>query len=343
MYELDPVADRRWQRFLQAHPRASVFHSPEWLQALNKTYGYEPVAFVDAPPGQEISCGQVFCVVRSWLTGTRLVSVPFSDHSALLLERPDELHRIMEALKQTERLKRYGYVELRPTQDLLFENTGFRNVVQFYLQTIDLDRDSAAIYRSFHKDCVQRKIKRSEREKLSYSGGRGEGILNQFYELLLLTHKRHHTPPQPRVWFRNLAQCLGEMMTIRIASRDGKPIAGIVTVTYKDVMMYKYGCSDARCHDLGGMAFLLWRSIQEAKELGMRVFDLGRSDVAHAGLIAFKEHWGSERHPLRYWRHPGQAFRGRHGSDFKALKTLLPLAPSAVLRLGGPILYRHMA
>jgi hypothetical protein len=133
------------------------------------------------------------------------------------------------------------------------------------------------------------------------------------------------------------------MMTVRIASRDGRPIAGIVTLTYKNVMTYKYGCSDARCHELGGMSFLLWRSIQEAKELGMRVFDLGRSDITHDGLIAFKEHWGAERHPLRYWRYRGKMFKRRHRFEFNTVKNLLPLAPNAVLRLGGPILYRHMA
>jgi lipid II:glycine glycyltransferase (peptidoglycan interpeptide bridge formation enzyme) len=272
-----------------------------------------------------------------------MVSIPFSDHTAILLKGPEEFYLVVDALKCKMQVSQCRYVELRPTQDMPFEDAGFTKAAPFYLHTIDLDRGLDSIYRRFHKDCVQRKIRRSEREGLSYSEGRHEEMLEHFYGLLLMTHKRHHTPPQPRLWFSNLAASLGERMTVRIASKHGKPIAAIVTLTYKNAMTYKYGCSDARFHGLGGMASLLWRSIQEAKTKGMQVFDLGRSDISHTGLIAFKEHWGAERRPLRYWRYSGETFKTRHRFEFNTLKNLLPLAPNAVLRLGGPFLYRHIA
>ena len=40
---LDPLADARWDDLLERHPRASVFHSRGWLEALKRTYGYEPI------------------------------------------------------------------------------------------------------------------------------------------------------------------------------------------------------------------------------------------------------------------------------------------------------------
>src|SRR5208282_5243177 len=52
----------------------------------------------------------------------------------------------------------------------------------------------------------------------------------------------------------------------------------------------KYGCSDARFNNLGGMHLLFWRSIEEAKKDGLRTFDLGRSGREGAGLNVFKVH-----------------------------------------------------
>ena len=105
-------------------------------------------------------------------------------------------------------------------------------------------------------------------------------------------------------WFQNLSDYLGENMKIRIASKDGQPIAGMLTLLISSRWTYKYGCSDARYHNLGGMAFLFWKTIQEAKRSGLEELDMGRSDLESAGLVTFKEHWGAERMTLKYWRYP---------------------------------------
>src|SRR5262245_3997897 len=91
VYELDPLADPRWCAFAQRHERSSVFHSPAWLNALRKTYRYRPVAFTTEPPGCDLRSAIVFCHVRSWLTGRRLVSLPFSDHCEPLVASADDL------------------------------------------------------------------------------------------------------------------------------------------------------------------------------------------------------------------------------------------------------------
>src|SRR5215467_14482639 len=79
-YQLDPIKDLRWAALVEKHPHASVFHSVAWLQALRNTYGYEPVVFTTSPPHAELTNAMVFCRIESWLTGRRLVSLPFSDH-----------------------------------------------------------------------------------------------------------------------------------------------------------------------------------------------------------------------------------------------------------------------
>src|SRR5207249_9061315 len=103
---------------------------------------------------------------------------------------------------------------------------------------------------------------------------------------------------------RNLVNCLGDKMKLRIASKAGQPIASIVTLSFKDVLVYKYGCSDERFHNLGGMQLLLWNALQDGKGTGAREFDLGRSAYGNAGLITFKDRCGAARSQLIYWRHP---------------------------------------
>src|SRR4030095_16686199 len=92
---LDPLKDPRWDTFLFEHPSASVFHTRGWLEALSRTYGYKPVAFVTSSQGEKLTNGIVFCRVNSWLTGHRLVSLPFSDHCQPLVGNKRELQVLL--------------------------------------------------------------------------------------------------------------------------------------------------------------------------------------------------------------------------------------------------------
>lgn len=340
IYELDPCTDPRWPRFLDRHPDASIFHSPEWLAALRRTYGYDPVVYTTSRPDSELTNGQPFCRVNSWLTGRRLVSLPFSDHAELLMKAAD-LESLSQHLQQPTRNTSRKYVELRPL-NAGFAHPLFGESSTFLCHRLRLDRNIDRLFRNFHKSCVQRKIQRAFRQKLEYADGRSGRLIHQFHYLLLKTHRRHQLPPQPISWFKNLSDCLGERLKIRIASKDGRPIAAMLTLSFKQSMVYKYGCSDARYHQLGGVAFLFWKAIQEAKMSGFTELDMGRSDLDNPGLITFKERWGAERSTLKYWRYTTDKTSRSIHRELKTAKKIFTFAPTFALTTAGRLLYRHV-
>ncbi|MGA8151713.1 MAG: GNAT family N-acetyltransferase [Terriglobales bacterium] len=341
LYELDPCKDVRWPGFLDRHPDSSIFHTPGWLEALRRAYGYEPIAYTTSPPRRELVNGQVFCRINSWLTGRRLVSLPFSDHAALLMNTADDARFLLSHLQKKVDDKHCKYVEIRPLDPSLVDPM-FRESSAFYWHRLRLEGDLDTLFRGFHKSCIQSKIRRAIRERLEYTEGTSDSMIQQFYRLLLPTQRRHHLPPQAISWFKTLSDCLPENMKIRTASKDGRPIASIITLSYKKSVVYKYGCSDARYHKLGGMPFLFWKTIQEAKALGFRELDLGRSDLDNPGLVAFKEHWGAERTTLTYWRYPAVMLSSSSQWELKAAKKILAFAPTAALSTVGRLLYRHV-
>jgi hypothetical protein len=342
LYSFDPCVDLRWPRFLGRRAEASAFHAPAWLEALRRTYGYEPVAYTTSPPGSELNDGLVFCRINTWLSDRRLVSVPFSDHAALLADDPDIFHQMFSFLQEQVGTKACKYVEVRPTVEPDIGAEGFVKTATFCWHRLRLDQDLEGLYKSFHKNSVQRKIRRSQKEGLTYAEGRSEQLIRRFYRLLLITHRRHRLPPQPISWFRNLADCWGDQLKIRVASKDGRDVASIVTLTYKKSMVYKYGCSDAKYHNLGGMVFLFWRAIQDAKSCALDELDLGRSDPDNSGLITFKDHWNAERRTLAYWGYPLRLRPDLNRWHLRAARGLFAVLPSAVLPRMGQLLYKHM-
>ena len=88
--------------FLQNHPDASIFHTRGCLEALRRTYGYQPVAFLPSLPWLHLTNAVAFCRVSSWLNGRRLVSLPLSDQSAPLVEHLEQLANLLFWLRQVQ-------------------------------------------------------------------------------------------------------------------------------------------------------------------------------------------------------------------------------------------------
>src|SRR6187399_1892795 len=156
VYSFNPLEDRRWTEFVDRHPNSSVFHTQGWLRVLNATYQYEPLAFTTSAPGAELKNALVFCAVRSWLTGLRLVSLPFSDHCEPLVENAQALAAFCERFRAERRDHGWRYVELRPARPVM-PQAGFDASERFFLHLLDLRPGPVALLAACHKDSVQRK------------------------------------------------------------------------------------------------------------------------------------------------------------------------------------------
>jgi CelD/BcsL family acetyltransferase involved in cellulose biosynthesis len=317
------------------------------LETLWRAYGYESVALTTAAPGENLRDGLVFCKVRSWLTGRRLVSIPFADHCEPLIDAADGFQALLSAASSEAAAMKARYIEIRPVTAETSTTPATQSASRYWLHQLDLRHSLDELFRGLHKDCIQRKIRRAERESLSYEEGTSQAFLERFYRLVVLTRRRQQLPPQPLSWFRTMITCMGDRLKIRLASKDGHTVAGILTLRHKDTMVYKYGCSDATFHNAGGMSMLLWKSIQEAKQNNLQRLDLGRSDWLDQNLATFKDRWGAQRSVLAYRRvYLSAVSPATPSTDLGwkelTLRKLLPRLPDSVFCAAGSLFYKHV-
>jgi hypothetical protein len=341
IYSIDPLKDTRWAEFIARNENSSVFHTPAWLEALRRTYGYPAMVYTTSGPTNALSNGVVLCRVNSWITGRRLVSVPFSDHCEPLVDSDVDLKAIVDELTRQVSNRNVGYVELRPLTLHSFPDSNIQSSYAFH--SLCLSDAPAEILRRTHKTSVQQPIKRAEREGLVYEIGTSETLLGSFYRLMIQTRRRHQAPPQPLQWFRNLIATMGDSLQIRVAFKESSAIAAILTLRHKNTLVYKYGCSDSAFQNLGGIQFLLWKAILEAKALGLDQLDFGRSDTDNLGLITFKDRWGAKSGELKYprWSRKDSHSPGKNHSR-GIIKHIVGALPDSVMQVAGRLLYRHV-
>jgi len=67
-----------WVNFVREHPSSNIFHCPQWAETIRKSYGlpFYVAAIMDQ---NNIICGAPFCISHSLFTGSRIISIPYSD------------------------------------------------------------------------------------------------------------------------------------------------------------------------------------------------------------------------------------------------------------------------
>jgi CelD/BcsL family acetyltransferase involved in cellulose biosynthesis len=341
---INPLKDPRWTELINRHPKASVFHTVEWLNALRSTYGYEPIVFTSSASDTWLANGLVSCDVRSWLTGHRLVSLPFSDYCEPLFDSAEELLLLVRYLQAASDKQKWSYIELRPVNGAFGEiarSEQFQSSGKYFLHRLDLGEETGSLFRNFDKDSVQRRIRHAERAGLTEEAGRSETLVRHFYDLLVTTRRRHHLPPQPYLWFQNLVNSFAQNLEIRVAYKANVPVAAILTLQFRDTVYYKYGCSDVRFNNLGATPLLLWRAIERAKSLDACKFDFGRTEIDNSGLLAFKDKWAPRSNPVVYLRFPHDGSNS-DGRKMKVVKQVFAHMPEKLLTATGTFIYRHI-
>ncbi len=345
IHTVNPLSDSRWDDLVARHPRASVFHQRAWLEALARTYGYEPVVFTTSSPTGDLKNGVVFCHINSWLTGQRLVSLPFSDHCEPLCDSAEDLSFMIRYLQAALEHQKWKYLEIRPIHGNFGQTDdgiGFLPAATYFLHRLDLRPDIDEVFRRLDNDSVRRRIQRAQRAGLVEKCGRSDDLLREFYALFVITRRRHGLPPIPIAWFRNLIQCQNKALEIRLAYKDKIPIAAILTLQFRNGVYYKYGCSDARFNKFGATPWLLWKAIVSGKSNGANEFDMGRTQEDNPGLLEFKNHWVPHPERLVYWRFPYSASLVSFDRwKLKIAKNIFSRMPNRLLTMTGRLIYRH--
>jgi CelD/BcsL family acetyltransferase involved in cellulose biosynthesis len=335
------VGDERWLDLVSHDPDATIFHRAEWLTLLRDQYGYEPSAWALAAPEGQLVAGLPVVRVRSRLTSTRLVAVPFSDvcRPVVLPGRADTVARLAQVIAgEHERLG----LDLEVRAELP-NAPGGQLAGGHVLHELRLSADVDEVYSRFPKPQLRQHIKKARKSGLVAERRVDRDGLAAFYALHLRTRRRLGVPTQPRSFVlaleRLFAAGLGFVQLVRL---EGKPVGGAVFLVTNGTLTYKYSALDVEYRRLGGGHLILIEGIEWGCEHGCQTLDMGRTEEDNEGLRAFKRSWGAEEIPLAY-THFGSVRRvgGGNGPLARLASAVIRRSPAFVGRLAGEALYRH--
>jgi hypothetical protein len=339
---VNPLEIPHWDDLIRNHPEGTIFHSAAWARVLHETYGYAPVYFASFENGALTTLFP--CMdIRSWLTGRRGVSLPFTDYCRVILPDAVSFHEAFASVVQHGAKAGWRTIEMRSDAAIPVDVPASSS---YYGHILDLSKGEQALQAGLRVS-TRRNVKKAAKEGVSVTLESSLDSVRHFYRLNCLTRKLHGLPPQPFRFFETLhrhilAQGLG---TIALASYRGQSIAGAVFLQFGDRAVYKYGASDRAYQHLRANNLIMWEAIRYYVQQGSRWFCFGRTEPENDGLLQFKRGWGAREEMLTYHKYDFSraSFLSRTQTTDGGLgKKVFEAMPLPLLRLAGELLYRHV-
>lgn len=339
---IDPTADSEWDSDLATCRDASFFHGSAWARVLASAYGYTPVYFA-LRNAQGIHSLLPMMEVESWLTGSRGISLPFTDECAPLCADPESFRHLYREALDLARLRHWKYIEFRGGMPLF---DGAPSSINFFGHRLDLRGGEAALFARCDSS-VRRAVRKADQSGLTFEFSRDLEAVRTFHGLLCKTRRRHGVPPQPFNFFASihrhvLAQNQGWIVLARLGQT---PVAGAVFFHFGKTVIYKFGASDDAFQHTRANNGVMWEAIKRHGREGFEVLDFGRTSNTNEGLRNFKLGWGASEHLIDYVRFDcrigGYVVAGDPSSG--GYTRILRMLPEPMFRLVGRVLYKHMA
>jgi hypothetical protein len=336
---LNPVDEPAWDELLLSHPGYTFFHGSAWAKVLVDTYHYLPLYFVIRQGSQLISLLPMM-EVRSWLTRTRGVSLPFTDYCEPLGFACLQMEDVLCLVKEHMQKRSWAYVEIRGGT-----YTGIPPSVSYYVHTVELGTDPEAVFLRF-SDATKRNINKAIRTGAEARIYGSLEALREYYSLHCITRKRHGLPPQPFSFFRNIYEHIISkgLGFVVLTSYAGQNVAGAVYFLLGKKSVYKFGASDFRYQHLRPNNLTMWEAIKWCTENGYQSMCLGRTAVHNQGLRRFKNGWGAQEQILRYYRYDlrRNTFVTEKPAVTSPCRWILGAMPGSWSRAVGSLLYKHV-
>ena len=280
--------------------------------------------------------------VKSFLTGKRGVSLPFTDHCPPIAENEHAFHEMFKHVIDYGEKANWNAIDLKCCVNYLRGTT--LPFETFLTHDLNVSQNQEEIFSAF-RDSTKRNIKKAIQNRVQVKVQNSLKSVKQYYRLNCMTRKQHGLPPQPFHFFKKIHEHIISQNKgfVSIATHQENVIAGAVFFHFHNQAIFKYGASDQKYLNLRPNNLVMWEAIKWYCQNGFKIFNFGRTELQHKGLLQFKNGWGTTEEILNYYRYDlkENCFVPKNGG-IKSSYNLLKIMPAPLLRLTGNLLYRHV-
>ncbi|MCK5560304.1 MAG: peptidoglycan bridge formation glycyltransferase FemA/FemB family protein [Thermoplasmata archaeon] len=296
---------KKWQSFVEQHPKGNIFQTPEMAKVWKSTKKYEPIflSIINEKTEDVIALisGYIVKEMAGPLGSFSSRSIVFG--GPLFLETELEVEAVKLLIKEYDKLakKKALYTQIRMLEEvpllsdpLKIEGYEFEEHLNFL---IDLTQGEEQLWKNLNKkrrNSIRKAIKSNvDVEELSKSRE-----ISIAYEFLKETYTHAKLPLADISFFQSIYDILvkKDMAKIFLAKYEDKYIAVIVTFMYKDIIYDLYAGATREFLSVYPNDILPWHVMVWGSKNNFHTFDFGGAGKPNEeyGVRDFKKKYGGK-------------------------------------------------
>jgi GNAT superfamily N-acetyltransferase/predicted N-acyltransferase len=302
---LTSAFEAEWNRYVEAHPARSIYHTLAWRDVVTEATGHEP-CYLLARDGRTVTGVLPLFVVTGLLGRRSLVGLPYEAcHGSGLAGSTAAQVALAQGAQSLQAELAACSLELRSDQsrsDLIA--LGFRERPTFLWSSVPL-QDATTNARMATHSC-RKGVRHAKKLGLSVSVARDLQQMEQFADVVSTVWRSFGTPMLDRRLFRAFWQRLvaEDLATVLMAHHHGRLIGGALLLHYGPTLIIKFSACLPDALPLRPYNALFWHSLELGLARGCASMHFGTTSRHDDGLLRFKASFGARHQPVYYYTFP---------------------------------------
>jgi FemAB-related protein (PEP-CTERM system-associated) len=293
-----------WDRFVEAHPDAGIYHTRAWRSVTTEAFGHEPLHLCAIDDSGELVGALPLFEVRG-LFGRRIVSVPMRDRGGLAAASDEAARALLARARELTEERGAAYLELKglePLPEAWRDGVDWPVNRSWVTTQVDLTPGRDAIWSGLNRKSLRWSIKKSAKNGVTIDADASLEGMRTFHELFVRTRCRMGIPPFPWALFEALHRHIvapgkGELL---LAHHEGRAVHGLISFYSKASFVPAYAAPQREVMKLHANELIFWTSIERGIEGGFSRYDFGADSEKQESLLFFKGRWNGVQHPMAW-------------------------------------------
>jgi len=336
---LDSKDPKKWDEVIIYSQEGTFGHLSGWTKVY-ELYGYKPYNIAAVDGSDTIKGVLRFFLTRDIFGKKFLISNPFISYGGICAYDNETKNALISKAKEIALENRVQYFEVR---QLAHASNALPAKKDFVTLLLRLEKCEEFIWKNSLETAVRNQIRKAI--KLGLTVNFGTEYFDDFYRVLSINHRDFGTPLHKRAFFKKVLDEFNERAGIIVVKHQGKVIAGMLYIHYKNVFSEPWASSLREYNKLCPNNLLYWEAIKYACKHGFEYFDFGRSTIG-SGTFNFKKQWGADPVQLHYQYFLNKANKipvhNVHDNKYQLAINVWKKMPMIIANIIGPRLVKYL-
>jgi len=323
--EADSEYDALWEKFLEKHEQATIYHHPLWLKIIEKETGQRVLKLICTDNNDNIQglfplqYTKGFPFGLGGIPGTkRLASLPRTPIGGPLTLNSNVTNLLIQKVTDIVSNEFDYLLQIKSFDPDMNDGIGTLHKYfwrEIYIKDIPEYPDEIRYGKSKNHVKIKWAVNKAEQNNVIHRTAQTEDDLKKWYPLYLDTMRYHTTPARSYDFFKNLWEILRSkgLMQLLLAELEENSktiaIAGSILFFYNKTVTHAFsGSSRVRKHiELRPNDLLHWHAMLDAQKNGFKYYDFGEVSKGNIGLATYKKKWGTVKINMFHYYYPKPA------------------------------------